>query len=144
MNYSLGGAFNSRINLNLREDKGYSYGARSFFEISQFYQSGITEEELQFTKNAIGQRDARSYETPRQKLGFLSTMMTYDLDPSFSDQQNDILQGMSKSEIDALAAKHLNIEDMIMVIVGDKEVVFDEVKALGFPIVELDEDGNPI
>jgi len=38
----------------------------------------------------------------------------------------------------------LNIEDMIMVIVGDKEVVFDAVKALGFPIVELDEDGNPI
>jgi len=32
MNYPLGGAFNSRINLNLREDKGYTYGARSFFD----------------------------------------------------------------------------------------------------------------
>jgi zinc protease len=31
MNYPLGGAFNSRINLNLREDKGYTYGARSYF-----------------------------------------------------------------------------------------------------------------
>ncbi len=31
MNYPLGGAFNSRINLNLREDKGWTYGARSYF-----------------------------------------------------------------------------------------------------------------
>lgn len=31
MNYPLGGAFNSRINLNLREDKGYTYGARTRF-----------------------------------------------------------------------------------------------------------------
>lgn len=172
MNYPLGGAFNSRINLNLREDKGYTYGARSFFsgqedrgffrasagvrtdstaasitefvnEISKFQDSGITEDELTFTKSAIGQRDARSYETPGQKLGFLSRMMTYNLKPSFVDEQNKILAGMSKSEIDSLAAKHLNLDEMIMVVVGDKETVFDEVKALGFPIVELDESGNP-
>jgi len=36
MNYNLGGAFNSRINLNLREDKGYTYGARSFFSGNKF------------------------------------------------------------------------------------------------------------
>ena len=89
MNYTLGGAFNSRINLNLREDKGYTYGARSGFngqetrgvyraaagvradstgasiaefikEIDGFYKDGITPEELAFTKSAIGQRDALS------------------------------------------------------------------------------------
>ena len=173
MNYSLGGAFNSRINLNLREDKGYTYGARSFFngqedrgfyragagvrsdstaasitefvkEISDYHKDGITTEELAFTKSAIGQRDARSYETPRQKLGFLSRMMTYDLDPTFVDEQNDILANISKDEIDALAAKHLDLNDMIMVVVGDKAAVFDEVKALGYPVVELDEAGNPL
>ncbi len=172
MNYSLGGAFNSRINLNLREDKGYTYGARSFFsgqedrgffrasagvrtdstaasitefvkEISKFQSSGITADELTFTKSAIGQRDARSYETPGQKLGFLSRMMTYGLKPSFVDEQNQILAGMSKSEIDSLAAKHLNLDEMIMVVVGDKATIFDEVKGLGYPIVELDENGNP-
>jgi predicted Zn-dependent peptidase len=37
MNFSLGGAFNSRINLNLREDKGYTYGARSRFGASKDY-----------------------------------------------------------------------------------------------------------
>ena len=172
MNYSLGGAFNSRINLNLREDKGYTYGARSFFsgeedrgyyraqagvrsdstaasitefvnEIKSYHADGITDEELAFTKSAIGQRDARAYETPSQKLGFLSIMMTYDLSPDFVDEQNQILKDLTKEEVDALAKKHLNLEDMIMVVVGDKAKVFDEVKDLGFPVIEMDDNGNP-
>ena len=173
MNYPLGGAFNSRINLNLREDKGYTYGARSFFngdekagwyragaavradataasivefvnEISKFHESGITDEELTFTKSAIGQSDARAYETPRQKLGFLSRMATYDLEPSFVDEQSDILQAMTKEEIDALADQHLNLDEMIMVVVGDKAKVYDEVVELGYDVVEVDANGNPV
>lgn len=171
MNFMLGGAFNSRINLNLREDKGYTYGARSFFngdetrgwyragagvradstaasikefvsEISKYHAEGITPEELTFTKSAMGQRDARAYETPRQKLGFISRMATYNLKPSFVDEQSDILQGMSKADIDALADKHLSLDDMIMVVVGDKAKYMEEVKALGYPVVEMDADGN--
>ena len=171
MNYTLGGAFNSRINLNLREDKGYTYGARSFFdgedvrgsyvassavkkdktaesiiefvkEIEGYYQNGITSDELAFTKSAIGQRDARSYETPRQKLGFISRMVNYNLDPSFVDEQSEILKNFTKSQSDELAQKHLNIDDMIMVVVGDKDAIMDNVKALGYPVVELDTDGN--
>ena len=171
MNYALGGAFNSRINLNLREDKGYTYGARSFFsgdekagwyragagvradataasvvefvnEINSYQADGITEDELTFTKSAIGQRDARAYETPRQKLGFLSRMATYDLKTSFVDEQNDILANMTKAEINALADKHLKLDEMIMVIVGDKATVMDEVTALGYNVTEVDADGN--
>ncbi|MBS1566923.1 MAG: insulinase family protein, partial [Bacteroidetes bacterium] len=87
MNYSLGGAFNSRLNLNLREDKGWTYGASSGFsgdkymgyfefssgikagatdsalvevikELKEYAATGITDKELDFTKKAIGQRDA--------------------------------------------------------------------------------------
>lgn len=173
MNYPLGGAFNSRINLNLREDKGYTYGARSFFngdekagwyragaavradataasivefvnEISEYHDAGITEEELTFTKSAIGQSDARAYETPRQKLGFLSRMATYDLEPSFVDEQSDILQGMTKAEIDALADQHLNLDEMIMVVVGDKAKLNDEIVELGYDVIEVDANGNPV
>ena len=173
MNYPLGGAFNSRINLNLREDKGYSYGARSFFngdekagwyragagvradataasivefvnEIKGYHASGISAEELAFTKSSRGQSDARAYETPRQKLGFLSRMSTYDLKPDFVDQQAEILDGITKAEIDALASKHLNLDDMIMVVVGDKAKVYDEIADLGFDMIEVDADGNPI
>ncbi len=173
MNYPLGGAFNSRINLNLREDKGYTYGARSFFngdekagwfragagvradataasivefakEIQDFQQSGATEAEINFTKSAIGQRDARAYETPGQKLGFLSRMATYDLKPSYIDEQSEILANMTEAEIDAIAAKHLKLDEMIMVVVGDKAKVYDDVAALGYKMVEIDADGNPV
>ena len=113
-------------------------------EIRSYHADGITDEELAFTKSAIGQRDARAYETPRQKLGFLSNMMTYNLSPDFVDEQNQILKDLTKDEVNALASKHLNLDDMIMVVVGDKATVFDEVKALGFPVIELDENGNPL
>jgi zinc protease len=172
-NYALGGAFNSRINLNLREDKGYTYGARSSFsgndlyglfvadagvrtdataasviefvnEIERYADQGITTTELAFTKQAIGQSDARSYETPAQKLGILSNIVTYDLPDDFIDEQNRILREIEKPEIDALAAEYLPVESMIVVVVGDKSVVLPGLAELDFPIVELDEDANPL
>jgi len=171
MNFGLGGAFNSRINLNLREDKGYTYGARTGFsgdetkgtfrasagvrgdatkasiqeflkELSLYQSSGITDEELSFTQSALGQRDARTYETPSQKLGFLNVMQRYNLAPSFIDEQASILKSLSKSEVDRLAAKHVNPDDMIIVVVGDKASQFSELESLGMPIIELDGDGN--
>ena len=100
MNYALGGDFNSRLNLNLREDKGWTYGARSSFtadeytgdfefnsgiradatdsalvevmkEIRNYQLNGITPAELTFMKNSLGQRDALLYETGIQKAGFI-------------------------------------------------------------------------
>jgi zinc protease len=173
MNYNLGGAFNSRINLNLREDKGYTYGARSFFsgndfrglfraqagvradttadsilqfrnEINGFKENGLTDEELLFMKSAIGQRDARAYETPNQKLNFLSEIMTYGLDSSFVDEQNTILTNIGKAELNALAAKHLKLDEMITVVVGDKEKVMDSLIPMFDNIVALDEEGKPL
>jgi zinc protease len=173
MNFALGGAFNSRINLNLREDKGYTYGARSGFagndlygmfaasagvrtdataasviefrnEIEGYATQGITPEELQFTKQAIGQSDARSYETPGQKLGILSNIVTYDLPEDFIDTQNRILADIESSEINSLASANLNLDEMITVVVGDKNVILPGLEALELPIVELDEDANPL
>jgi len=173
MNYSLGGAFNSRINLNLREDKGYTYGARTSFggnktrgtyiasagvksdataasiteflnEINSYHADGISEAELDFTKNAIGQKDARAYETPRQKLGFLSRMQTYDLSPDFVTTQSEILSDISKAELDALADKHLDIKDMIILVVGDKKTVMPQLEGLDIPVIEIDNDGQAL
>lgn len=173
MNFALGGAFNSRINLNLREDKGYSYGARSGFagnkeygsytaragvridatadsivqfenEIRAYAESGISEPELSFTRKSIGQRDARAFETPGQKLGFLARILEYDLDESFVDEQNEILAAIGKDELDALASKHLDMESMIIVVVGDKSVILPDLNGLGYEIVELDANGMPV
>ena len=169
-NYALGGAFNSRINLNLREDKGYSYGARSGFdgekdygvytasagvrtdataasiiefekEIRNFSENGITEPELKFTRSAIGQRDARRYETPGQKLGFLSQIVTYNLDDGFVDEQSEVLARLTQKDVNEIAAKHLNMDEMIIVVVGDKATILPSLQELGYEIVELDADG---
>ncbi|OKL39582.1 M16 family metallopeptidase [Pontibacter flavimaris] len=173
MNYNLGGAFNSRINLNLREDKGYTYGARSYFsgskyagpftasagvradataesvtefmkELSDFQKNGIKEDELQFMKSSIGQADARQYETPYQKANFLGRILRFDLNKDFVKKQTDILNSITKQEIDALAARHLPVANMHIVVVGDKKTVLPKLEALNYEIVELDTDGNPI
>lgn len=169
MNYVLGGAFNSRINLNLREDKGYTYGAGSSFgsnrqpgpysagagvradasadairqfmkEISNYEKNGITEEELEFMKKSIGQRDARSYETPLQKAEYLRRILTYDLDKDFVKQQSKIIENITADEINALAKKHLPSDKMHILIVGDKAVIYDDLKELGYEIIELTKD----
>jgi len=113
-------------------------------EVSGFYKNGATEEELAFTKASLGQSDARAYETPRQKMGFLSRMSTYNLKASHVDEQNEILSKMTVEDFNSLAKQHLNLDDMIMVVVGDKAKYYDDVAALGFDMVVVDADGNPL
>jgi len=173
MNYTLGGAFSSRINLNLREDKGYTYGAGSYFngnlsagpymayagvrsnvtdsaviefvkEIKQYSESGITDKELSFTRNAIGQSDALKYETAYQKASFLDNIITYNLDANFVDEQTKILKSISKQEIDALGKKYLPLDKMVIVVVGDKALVRPGLEKLGYDIIETDSDGKPL
>ncbi len=173
MNYTLGGAFNSRLNLNLREDKGWTYGARSGFdgdkysgdfefssgikagatdsalvevmkELKKYAESGITEEELVFTKSAIGQRDALRYETGAQKAGFISRILDYNLPANFVDQQNKLLAATTKKEMDELAKKWLHPEKMNILLVGDKARILPGLQKLGYDIVELDADGKPL
>ncbi|HLF46780.1 MAG TPA: pitrilysin family protein [Chitinophagaceae bacterium] len=171
MNYILGGAFNSRLNLNLREDKGWTYGARSAYnadkysgefefssgikagatdsaltevikELKNYASNGITEEELSFMKNSLGQRDALSYETGFQKAGFIGRMLEYNLSADYVDQQNKILAKMTKAEIDALAKKWIKTDKMNILLVGDKEKTLEGVKKLGYDVIELDTDGK--
>ncbi|HEX6846697.1 MAG TPA: insulinase family protein, partial [Chitinophagaceae bacterium] len=171
MNYALGGGFNGRLNINLREDKGWTYGARSAFtadkysgefefsagikgsatdsalkevmrELKDYTTSGITQDEITFMKNSLGQRDALSYETGFQKAGFIGQILQYDLPADYVDQQNKILAKMTKEEIDALAKKWIDTSKMNILLVGDKAKTEEGVKKLGYPIVELDADGK--
>ena len=171
MNYPLGGAFNSRINLNLREDKGWTYGARSYFssddepgpftasagvkaaatdsavyefmkEISDYRENGITDDELTFMRNSIGQRDAREYETPWQKASFLQEIVHYGLDKSFVDEQREIIDSISKEEIDSLAKEHIRPGEMVILVVGDAASHREKLEALGYDVVDVSEKGD--
>lgn len=171
MNYPLGGDFNSRLNLNLREDKGWTYGASSRFtadeysgdftfssgiradatdsalaevmkEIEDYRTNGVSEVELKFMKNSLGQRDARSYETGFQKAAFIGRILNYNLPANYVEQQNKILANLTKAEVDAIAKRTLNPAKMNILLVGDKAKIYDGVKKLGYEIVELDADGK--
>ena len=171
MNFTLGGDFNGRLNINLREDKGYTYGARSAFssgkyngdfvfssgiranatdsalteilkEIDNYNKGGINPDELNFMKNSIGQRDARLYETPGQKVGFINRMLEFNLSEDFVSQQNSLLKNLSKAKVDALAKKWLDISKMNILLVGDKEKILPGLKKFGYEIIELDTNGN--
>ena len=173
MNFQLGGNFNSRINMNIRETKGWSYGARSGFagtkfagpftasggikgdatdssivefmkDIKKYAESGITDEELVFTKRSIGQQDALKYETNYQKTTFIKRILDYNLKKDFVDEQQTILKNITKPEMDALAKKNLPYNTMVIVIVGNRAKLYDRVKALGYNVIDLDSDGNQL
>ncbi len=170
MNYPLGGAFNSRINLNLREDKGYTYGIRSGFagdkyignyavqssvkseatdsaiveimkELRNYNTSGVNDDEVEFTKSSILQRDALSYETLSQKARFLALIQEYNLPKDYRRQQNDIVQSMTKEEFNTLAKKNIRPDEMFILVVGNKYRLQDKLEGLGYgKVMELDID----
>ena len=170
-NYALGGAFNSRLNMNLRENKGWTYGARSAFsgdkytgtftfssgilaratdsalyevmkELREFATGGIKESEVSFMQHSIGQSDARNYETGIQKASFIGRIQDYNLPADFVSKQIGILNNITKNEIDKLARKYLDVNKMNILLVGDKELILPGLMRLGYEIVELDADGK--
>jgi zinc protease len=172
-NFNLGGTFNSRINLNLREDKGYTYGARSGFygsqefgsfrvstevnkdataasvtevlnELESYAAEGMTEEEYDYMRSAIGQRDALQYETPGRKLGLLNNILRYDLPLNYRTQQNNILRETDREVLNALANQLIQPDSMAIVVVGDEATIREELEGLELPIRKLDEDGFEI
>ena len=173
MNFNLGGAFDSRINLNLREDKGYTYGIRSGFyggpelgsfrvssevnkeataasvqevlaELEAYAAAGMTEEEYRFLQNAVGQRDALQYETPGAKLGLLSQVLRYDLPLDYRNRQAGMLRETDRSTLNELAGRLIDPDNIAIVIVGDAPAIRPQLEELGIPIRMLDEDGLEI
>jgi zinc protease len=161
------------LNLNLRESKGYTYGVRAGFsgssisgtyrvsggflahatdscvmeimkELINYKNNGITPQELIFTQNSISQNDALKYETLFQKAGFMGSIIEYGLNKDFVKQQNEILKDITTFDINQLAKTLLKPDNACIIVVGDKAKVFDKLKALPYPLIELDAQGNPI
>ena len=159
MNKSLGGGASGRLFLNLREDKGYTYGAYSFFMgekqtgmfgiqtsvkteatdsalteifsiLDNYTNTGLTNEELTSTKESFLNSASMKYETPNQKLGFLNRILTYDLDPSYINKQADILNAMTLNEINTIASNKIKPNEMAIVIVGNKYLIKKKLENL--------------
>lgn len=169
MNYPLGGAFNSRVNLNLREEKGWTYGARSGFSANKYYgqftfssgiktavtdsalsevirefenyrKNGCTPEELAFLKKAVSQSEARKYETLGQKAGFFSNMMKYNLDAKYMERQAKMINELTTDDLKQSASNHLNTEGFFIVLAGDLEKIKPGLQRLGYQVQEIKAD----
>lgn len=155
-NFVFGGQFNSRINLNLREEKGYTYGIYSGFnggkytgtfqigtsvrrnktalslaeiikEFKKYETEGITDQELAFTKNALLNQEAIRYEDPYQKADFLSTIARFNLEKDYVSKQNQILKSMTKEELNQQIKKAFDSNKLTTVVVGDKWIIEDQI-----------------
>jgi len=159
MNYCFGGSFNSRLNLNLREEKEFTYGIRSGFSGTKYpgyfqiaasvrrtatdsslteifkeiknFKSGLKDEEVSFTKSALLNSEALRYETLQQKAGFLSRIIRYDLPGDYTVAQSKILKDVTKDELNALGTKYIDQSKMIILVVGNKYAIKDKIEKLG-------------
>lgn len=173
MNYKLGGSFNGILNLILREEKGYTYGARSAFigtsvpgpfvayagvrsnatlesvqifkdEMAK-YRLGLADEDFAFTKSALLNANALRFETLGALRGMLDQIALYGLPFDYIKQQERTVAEMSKARHQALAQQYVDPERMIYLVVGDAATQLEGLKQLGWgdPIL-LDKDGNPV
>jgi zinc protease len=173
MNYKLGGSFSGNVNMILREEKGYTYGARTGFSGTKIpgkftasssvrtnttgesvqifkdqigeYKKGISDEDLEFTKNALIKSNARRFETQSNLLGMLREMSEYNLPANYIEKEEQIIKDMTLDRHRALANKYLDESKMAYLVVGDAASQFVQFKAMGFDEVKLlDKEGDEV
>jgi len=164
--YELGGPFNCKLNVNLREEHGYCYGASASFygdkypgpfiieadvkpnttdsalleilkEVKKYADNGITPEELAFTQNSMTLKELLKYETPAQKANFLKVILEHNLPKDFTSQQNTLLKNLTLDEVNAFAKKSLPYNNMIILIIGDKDKAYGRLLNLGYDVNEI-------
>jgi zinc protease len=147
-----GGAFSGRLMQNLREDKGYTYGAGSslssdriigrfsagaevrnnvtdstlteiFYEMERLIREPVNAKDLELTKNYMTGTFARSLENPRTIAGFALNIARYDLLEDYYATYLEKLNAVSPEEVQQMAAKYLTPDQAIVVVAGNKEEV---------------------
>jgi zinc protease len=159
-NYRLGGSFNGYVNLVLREEKGFTYGARTGFsgqksygafvassavrstatlesaeifrDLMAKYRAGVSQEDVDFTKNALLKGNALRFETQRALLGMLNTMTQYGLPEDFIAREESYVKNLTVEEVNAQVQNYIDPMRMYYVIAGDAATQLKDLKKLGF------------
>jgi predicted Zn-dependent peptidase len=172
MNAIIGGEFTSRINMNIREDKHWSYGASSFIlsnegqrpylaftsvqsdktketvqeiykEFNQYISSKpATNEEVAKNQNNKLLQVPGSYETMDAVANDMIQIIKYNLKDDFKKQEIEKLKNLQVKDIQAVAKETIKLEQFTWVIVGDKAKVEGPLKEIGYTIKYIDADGN--
>jgi zinc protease len=174
MNSELGGLFSSRINLNLREEHGYTYGASSQFvyrrsqgyfavgggirtdatapavteifkEIHRMVDTPMTAEELALAKDSQSRSLPGMFEASSEAAGALAEIFLYDLAPDYYAKLPGRLSAVTAEDAEVVAKKYLHPEQMILICVGDRAKIEPELKKLDLGGIEIrDADGKVI
>lgn len=160
MNAILGGLFSSRINLNLREAHGYTYGAHSGFdwrrqagpfsadaavksevtaeaihevlaEMERMRAEPVTPDELSLATSYLGGVFPIRYETTDAIAAAIANLVVYGLGNGWLDTYRDRVRAVTLDGVHRAAQSHLRPDELQIVVVGDSEVVRGPLEKLG-------------
>ncbi len=169
LNTIFGGQFNSRLNSNLREKKGFTYGIHSqfiyyknsgYFSIStsvssentfeavkeilseiQNLEKGVTKEELEFAKTSLTRKFPLNFENYRQLTSNLSALAIHQLPLSYFNNYLQNLNTVTLYQVNE-QAKKLSQADMKIILVGNKNTFENDFKNNGFELMNVNEKGE--
>lgn len=174
LNNILGGDFVSRLNMNLREDKHWTYGASSFiwdtkaqrpFVAYVSVQSDKTRESIQeiekelkgiIADNPVTQDEFNRvqknmtmqlpgmWETNSAVAGSVEDIVKFNLPKDYYQNYDGMIRKLTKDELQKVSHEVVEPQAVSWFVVGDKSKILPALKELGFPITELDADGNVV
>ena len=174
LNYIFGGQFSARLNMNLRQDKGYSYGylssidwftgpsslvagggvetsvtkeavAETLKEFAEIRGSRpVTNEEFDIAKSGILRSLPSQFETQRHLLQQLTRLVAFDLPLDYYANYAANLSATSLDDVRRAAEERLDDSHLKVLVVGDAEAVEPGLRELGLQVVRVDHDGNQL
>jgi len=174
LNELLGGGFTSRLNQNLREKNGYTYGARSAFvmepstgyfiasssvradvtgpalqeflsEFRRLRDGDVTDAEIGKARESQRTETVQSFAGVRGVLGQAGQLAAAGLRFEVIAADMDAMHRATASDINKLARPSIALEQGVIVLVGDKALILEQIKDLGLPaVVEYDIYGEPV
>jgi zinc protease len=165
MNLALGGLFSSRINMNLREQHGYTYGASSQFafrraagpfqvasgirtdvtgpavteilkEVRGMVDRPVSDDELRKAKDSLSNSLPGAFESSANAVSNFSNVFIYDLGLDYYTRYAEQVNAVTPEQTLAVAKKYLNPGAMVVVAVGDKAKVEPQLKKLSLGAIE--------
>jgi zinc protease len=166
MNTVLGGAFTSRLNLNLRERQGFTYGVRSGFafrrapgpfvihtavatdvtaraveeilaELRLIRTEGANDEEVDNARRYLAGILPLELQTTEQLAGRLADIVIFGLPDDYFASYPAHIAAVSKADVNRVAREQLKTDKLSIVVVGNAGAVIDELKTQGYGPVEL-------
>lgn len=173
MNTILGGSFTSRLNQNLRETKGYTYGARSSFAMRQAagpftasaeivaeksdsaliefmkelrnIRAAVPSTELEKAKQYLQLQLPSQFETTRDIALGLVPVALYSLPLDYYDSYAQKIGAITQADVQRVAQRYLDPDKLAVVIVGDRKTIEEGIKSVNVGNVQIrDMTGRPV